>query len=507
MNLFGPKPMRISACILLHLFVLLVQAVHAQEETNIDTISLAQSKAYSTDFITANKLLTEYNQHQRTVDGFRLHAQVLYWMNDFNAAVDRYEEAIHSFPAALPLQLDYARVLFALNKLNRCKQVLSGYLPKDSANAEANIMAAYIDLWSGDILSAKTRSSYILQLYPGNPESIYIRNQLAEFTAPYIQLRYSTLSDDQPLRGAVYHLEVGQYRSWLFNPSLIFKAYNYHATDSAYQSGWLQAANKFQLGIITSLLIGGGIFQQSSRNYYTFNGSLSQKFVNHFTLQAGLEKRPYQYTIASLHRPLFETVSSFSLNYNKKDKWLARAAYERQHFDDGNNVNTLFGWIMIPVISTDNFSISSGYAFSYANAAANNFVPHKSLGEIMNGTPVDSQVPGVYDPYFTPRNQVIHSVIASANLKLGKAVSFGSKISFGAFATADNPVLILEKKGPQYQITRSYYKQQYHPLTGSAVMHWSLSDRLALDADYTYERLFFYTSNRASIQLKYRFIK
>ncbi|MDP9229842.1 MAG: hypothetical protein M3O67_04100, partial [Bacteroidota bacterium] len=126
----------------------------------------------------------------------------------------------------------------------------------------------------------------------------------------------------------------------------------------------------------------------------------------------------------------------------------------------------------------------------------------------LTGIPVvNSQVDGVYDPYFTPANQVIHSLLASATIHFSKTVNFTSRVSIGVVAHADNPIL-LEDRNPvnQYFINKTYSDLKYTPAEFVNDLRFQFSERFFLNADYTYSSLIFYKSHQANIQLKYLFI-
>ncbi len=493
-------------CFLFSYFILF--HLNAQDNSPSDTIGLARSKAYQKDFTDADRLLMQYNIDHSDINALRLHAQVLYWMKEFDRSIFVYEKALQLFPDVLIVQLDYGRVLYELNKLPKARQLLKQYLDHDSTNAEANIKIAYIDLWNGRITAAKKRASFLLQKYPGNVEAVDIMYQINYNTAPYIKAGINFSSDDQPLNRSDYLIEAGVYKSWLFSPVAQATFYQFKNYDSSFHSGWFRLTNIIQLGIGSSLAFGGGIFQQNSNeNNFTGSVEFSQKIAKRFLFQAGYEKRPYQYSVASIKNPVLENVSSISLNFNQKNKWLSKAGYEMHHFEDGNNVNSVYFWLLAPIVAKTNFSLSAGYAFSHSNSDKNNFIPAKNITAIINSTPVNGSVQGVYDPYFTPLNQIIHAALASIKIGFSKKIELTSRASIAVSAKADNPALTLKKNGNQYSISKTYTRINYSPLTWVTELKLSLSNKFTISGNYTYDHLLFYISNQGSIQLKYHFLK
>ena len=490
------------------LFVFVCFKLNAQDKPLIDTLELARNSAYQKDFATADSLLSAYNKNHKDVHALRLHAQVLYWTKDFNGALALYEKTLLLFPDEAVVKLEYGRTLFNLNKLSKARAILDDYMKTDSSNAEANIMRAYIDLWNGHMAAAKRRSLLLLKLYPGNADAEAILDKVRYYTAPYLKASAGFSSDDQPRRGEEYSFETGVYRSFLLAPVAQASIYNFHSLDSTYRSLWVRLKNTIQTGSGFSLVFGGGIFQQASTNtsHFTGNISLSQVVAKRFSLNAGFEKLPYQYSLASLKKAVINGVTSLAVGYNKDDKWLAKAGYEQQHFEDDNNIGSSYFWLLAPMVHKNNFSLKAGYAFSFANSDQNKFINKESLSKLMGSTPLHGTVGGVYDPYFTPQNQTIHSLLASVKIGLSKNATITSRASIGVSAKADNPNLTLEKHANQFFIQKQYATISYTPVTWVTELQAGLSKKLFIGINYTFDQLLFYTSNQGSLQLKYLFL-
>ena len=164
-----------------------------------DSLELAKTCAYQKDFANADLILTKYNLDHCDINALRLHAQLAYWMQDFDRSIALYEETLQFFPAPSAVHLDYARVLFSLVKLPKTYKLLKVYKQFDSSNVEADIMTAYIDLWNGRNQSAEKIADQILAKYPGNAEGTDIKSKLNSWTVPYAKIGMQTMSDDQPL--------------------------------------------------------------------------------------------------------------------------------------------------------------------------------------------------------------------------------------------------------------------------------------------------------------------
>jgi hypothetical protein len=368
-------------------------------------------------------------------------------------------------------------------------------------------MTTYINLWNGKIGFAEKKATQLLQKYPGNAEAKDIISQVNNYTIPYIKTGIEIFSDDQPLKGQVYHAEAGVYKSWLFAPTAQAAYYRFNEADSSFHSTWLQVANTVQLGLKSKVKLQGGIFQQNGNQSALTGGvEVSQKIARHFLVQAALEKRPYQYAISSIKNLVMENVSTISLSYNRNDKWLGKAAYELFSYKDANKIQTAYLWALAPVISRSHFSLSAGYAFRYADAMDNHFSSKKPLSEVITSGPYEN-IPGVYTPYFTPENQMVHAALLSVKISPSKKFEFSSRASIGLSGKADNPYLWLGKSGSQLFFQKGYAEVDFMQANLVNELRVSVSDRFSVTANHSYDKLLYYRSHKGSIALKYLFLK
>jgi hypothetical protein len=196
-------------------------------------------------------------------------------------------------------------------------------------------------------------------------------------------------------------------------------------------------------------------------------------------------------------------LSEIGLNLDYKNRWLGRAAFQQQHFDDGNNNRTSYFWLLAPIINKNKISFKLGYSFSYANADNNSFKPKNPLSfpNIVN-----TAVEGIYSPYFTPSDQTTHAALAYLKINFSKNVSFTSNINIGVYAHASHPYLYVDKKGSTYFINKNYSDLSYTPMEISSEFQFKLSKSLIMTGNYTYSSLIFFKYNLGGLQLKYLFI-
>jgi tetratricopeptide (TPR) repeat protein len=470
-----------------------------------DTVNLARSLAYEKKFDEANNLLTLYTSHHTDANAFRLQALVLFWMKKSDEATAVYEKTLNLFPDVAAVKQDYGSMLYQLNKFSQARQLLKEYLIFDSTHQETIKMLGYIDLWTGHITAAKKKAALLKRLQPGNADADYILQQIADYTAPYIKLQGATYTDDQPLQRQSFEPEAGVYKSWLFSPFIKTSLHNFDA-DQIYKTSWIEAGNKISLASSkTELEFSAGYFQASNYNgEMSWKAKLVQRISPSFSFDAVTHKKPYQYTLASIKNPFMYQVAELGLGFDRKSRWLGRAAYQHQDFKDGNNAYTAYLWLLAPVIHKNDFSFKTGYAFSYADAKQNTFKPKNSqpIPPVLN-----TEIEGIYDPYFTPAEQSIHSLLVSLQIPFSKFARFSSNLNIGVAAHASQPSLFVDKNGMgPFFINKKFEPYSYTPVEFSGELQFTLSRNFYINGNYMYQSLIFFKSHTVSIQLKYLFI-
>lgn len=490
--------------IFLALLILSVNYIGAQQTVLSDTISQARSLINEKKFEDALQLLSAYNSNNSNLEAMRIHAQLLYWMKKFDEANALYEKTLSLFPDAVSVKLDYGRMLFQLSRFSKARLSLNDYLIFDSTHLETNTMLAYIDLWTGHIAAAKKRAALLERHNPGNGDAAYILQQISIYTAPYIKIGGAVYSDDQPLQSQRFEPEAGFYQSWIFSPFIKASLYSFDA-DRNYKTSWIEAGNKISFASSkTDLEFSAGYFQ--ANNYsgtMSWKVKLDQKISTALSFDVASQKKPYQYTLNSIKYPFLYQVTEIGLNLDNKKHWLARGAFQNQGFDDGNKVYTAYLWFLAPLIQKNDFSLKAGYSFSYANANQNNFEPkNQSFPPVLN-----TEVDGIYNPYFTPADQTIHSLLGSLHIPFSKFVSFTSRLNIGISAHASQPSLFVDKKGTgPFFINKKFESYSYTPVEFSSELQLNLSQNFFITGNYIYNSLIFFKSHSANILLKYLFI-
>ena len=493
--------------LLLLLLWLLLYFQFSYAQVGEENLKTARQFIASGHLARADSLLTAYNVSTKDPLGLQLHAHLLYLQKRTTAAKEVYVKAINLFPRAEYLQLDYGRMLYQTGKLNAAATQLQSMDLTNTNHVEAEIMLTNLLLWKGDVDKARERVLPMRAAYPGN-ESISAAHDLLNLYAPYVSLSYNHLVDDQPLIGSAVTLEAGYHRSSFIAPHISASFFNYDASNIPVSGSILNAGNTFKWGYGSTILKAeAGVFTQASKLSFIGSANVTQKILKNTNFQMGVSRQPYQFTLASLQQPIVSTVYTGAINYNNNEKILGKASFETQAFDDGNQVSSLYTWFLLPLVYKKNFTFQSGYSFSYSNSRYNTFNANTSLGAVVATQPLYSNVSGVYLPIFTPRNQVVHALLLSSAMKIAKGFHLFVNGSVGVQASADNPVLILDKNsGGQPIFSKYYYKQKYTPVEFSTTLQAHLSQKLSLSSKYTYSSFIFYIRSNIHLQLNYRFL-
>jgi tetratricopeptide (TPR) repeat protein len=438
----------------------------------------------------------------------QLQAQVQYWMQDFRGAQQLYQQALAAFPEALPLQLDYARFLFETGKLEQAAVQLRQYVQRDSLGAEAQQMLATIDYYRGRTAAAEARLERLLAQYPDNPAALELLGELRRSTAPYLRLHSQLADDDQPLQAFALSLAGGFYRSWYLHPELSMDARRF-ATDHGPASSWhLALGNQWQLSRLgLGLSATGGLFRGGDEAISpTGRAQLSQKILPQARLELHAARLPYQYTLASAQTSFLHRHYRAALVIDQADSWMGQAAYERQAFDDGNQVNTTYFWLLAPLLRRAPFLLRAGYSYGFADSRRSNFAATQPLENILAAYQPDEPIAGDYGLYFTPLRQINHLLLLALQATPGRSWLLSARTSISLRAEADGPYLFLDldADGQPYVATGTD-PIRYTPFELECSAGLSLSERLRLHGTYGFSSLFFYARHQAGLQLIYHF--
>lgn len=404
--------------------------------------------------------------------------------------------------------LSLARSLWNEGRIFPARQYLEAYLRKDSLHPEANLLLGYTEFWTGRLPKARKRMETLLAVVPGYSPAAGLLSEINALSAPWLGLRTGFTSDDQPVKTFGTKLETGQYISWLFHPVFHFEYTRFGLSGEAlpvFQAGL--SNHIFFLRTKTLLSVSAGILAPLSGGHpskLTGGMSLTQALPWHFSLDAGLQQRPYFYTVRSIQMPISETFTQIALRFDHSGNWLGKAAWERQVFQDDNEVATAYIWVLAPVLNRRAVKVQVGYSCSHADAEESRFRPAQAYDPLIPDTVF---VPGVYDPYFTPASQQVHAVLGAIQYSPGSKWRFSAKVNAGIWAEADVPYFYPDRDAfGQVDYFRDFSRERYTPLEIGGEIRMGIGKNTAISVLYNYQKLLFYTLHTGALQIKHQFL-
>ena len=110
---------------------------------------------------------------------------------------------------------------------------------------------------------------------------------------------------------------------------------------------------------------------------------------------------------------------------------------------------------------------------------------------------------GVYDPYFTPKEQKVHDGIFLINYKPTKKLSLEAKVNYGFYATLRNPYRI-QTGATEYEIG-GFYDDTFTPVEVTGGINYSFSNRFSAKITYIDQETFFYRRKNTNLGLNFIF--
>ncbi len=482
--------------------------LHSSAQTDANT--QAQQLVGQHRFRQAERVLRASASGSSDVPALWYYAQVAHWAHKDRVAARSFDKALVNAPDNNKLRLDYARMLYEAERLNTALKQLDKVIIKDTNDVEARIIRANIARWYGHYSSARRDVKAVQDQYPDNAAAQDIHLALDEAMAPYLKYTISYQQDDQPLRGIGSTLESGLSHSWLLNPKVQVTDRELYASGKWNIALSASLGNKFVFGKTgTDVWLAAGVFKNFSAGVdWTGEVTIHQKLYKYISLQLQAARSPYLSTLSSVAQSLMQNTLSAGVILDKSNSWSAQAAYSYQFFNDRNPVQTASVWALSQPVRASVFSFRFGYGYRYSTTAHSTYRSAKSLSDILATYTTGTPIAGVYDPYFSPLRQHIHSLIISIGIKPAKFVSIGIKGDVGFYAQGQNPYLYLDKDATNTVFINSgSYKEVFHPYRLSANVDFKLSRRVSLGADYAYTSAFFYASHYTSIHLLVTFLK
>lgn len=418
-----------------------------------------------------------------------LFAYSLSMINENSKARKTFNKAISLDSTNKNLQLDYARFLYKIGKINKVESILSRYLDKNSQNLEFLLMQAYIYFWKGKIKNSRQIITKINKIYPNTEYTKNLETEIESITATYIKTNFEYQTDSQPLDYFATHIVAGEYLSRFLSPQLEISRYNF--TPQKEGALVLSLKNQFYFNKIKlkANAFGGVYVNHSDTSDWIGGLSITKDLVKNASLKVGYAKRNLLGTIASTSINL--TYQSLFGELDYSNKWIVfHSWYDHQLFYDDNEIKSLGSWILSQPIKVQKINFQIGYSFNYTDSKDTLFF-------------FDNQGIGIYDPYFTPEEQEIHSGIFVVNYKPIKKLTLEAKVSYGFIGKIRNPYPVITTSNT-IEIG-GFYDATFTPTEYTGTVNYNLSDKFMANITYINQETFFYSRQNINLGLNFIF--
>ncbi len=479
----------------------------AQSADSIQAATLLRNEG---KFDEALALISAYEvTHPDNINTIRLHGQLLYWLKDYEKADEYLQNAITNHPNNHLIKLDLASILYELGQLNRAQRLFEEILEKDPTNIDALMILGTIEYWHYNYRKGLAYFEKIIQIDSSNAAALHIILDIKKIIGPEFYFSAAYFKDNQPLDKMNSTIKYSWYRSPIIGPAISVDMVRHLRHPSLTSSLWLQLENRsfFQKANINSSISLGG-FKHPAKKDMRVTGKLALKktLFKHLIIGAEGVHSPYLYTLPSLETPIFTDGYSVSVSYNRSERWNSKAGYNLQIFPDDNSSVNIFGWLLAPPLKLASAQLRFGYGFSFTDTEKDRFILDNEASDTTIGPTSNFNIVGAYDPYYTPQNNYVHSLLTTLQLKLAKSVTLKVNANIGVYATIDQPYIfspvIVSGKAV---IIKDYYINQYNPYTILSTLSIDLTQKAVLIASHSYEKTAFYSSNNIEIGLKRKF--
>ena len=473
-----------------------------------DTLEQAELLHNNGKLKAAMKLLEPYHaSHPTDLNPAWIYAQTAFWAKRYGLSQELYELAIWYHPENLYLQLDYAKMLVDIGKYEKAMPYLQNFLVYYQGNTEVQLALAKMDFWKGKYKEAENNASELVTANPENQEAISLLDEIRLAKSPWIGIAGSYFTDNQPLQTISPLLESS---IWLHPLSTLRFSVRtpFFSQGGTYTNAlWIQAGNsafiwKGNWRITADI----GVLKYPYKNTTTWTGNLElvKRSFRHLVISAQAERKPYFYTGSSIDTVINENHLAAAISWDNFNSWNGQASFNLDYFlADKNKIYSFAAWGFAPPIKASVFDFRLGYGFNYSTADENRFVPDGKKADIIANYDSTVGIKGIYYPYFTPDDQVIHSALVAVGIHPVKGFDIGISGNLGFYATAQIPNFYLDTNSfGEDVIKKDFSKERYFPFTISAFAAVQLSKKITLRADYRYNSTYFWAEHYAGLQLK-----
>ena len=491
------KPLLIITFFIISLVLFSKPSVSQQSN---DTLSLVKDLRSVNKYEDASSLLKKYLKNNPSdVNALWLFAQTNFWLGNFNESDEYYKKALALDPENDFLNIDCARTLTNMGEWEKATSILKKLKAGGKDYSDADFIMAKILYWENDFNRSEELLNNVLWKDGSNTEAYNLLQEVLKAKAPWLKVKASALHDNQPLDNQILSIEYGRFYSPLANLYIGFYFPFYAIDRKSANALWFQTGIKsFFSDIDLHTQADAGVFEypDNSKADWTANIYLKKVFGRYFTVDLKADHSPYLNTLISVDTTLSNYNFSASAAWDDNSSVSGKAGYLYSLFPKSKYVYAAYGWIYSPPIKFSGFEIKPGYSVNYSNSGNNTFRALNSLDEIISNYYYDQYISGIYDPYFTPKDQLINSGLLSVNYTPSNLIQFGLNLNIGIYSTVKNPYLYLNTDSTgQIYVDKSYSKEKFYPATVNFFTNYQISDKMLLRIQYDYQKTNFYINN------------
>jgi tetratricopeptide (TPR) repeat protein len=472
---------------------------HAQAQ---DTLALAKKWNESGKFHKASSILSEYypNHTQDLYAGW-LYALSLHQSGKFAKSQKIYEHLTELFPNNYDLRLDRINKLAESGRFNQVLEQIEIEKASFPLSYQQELLntKAKILFWQGDYDKALKNVNAYLAVNPNDGGALSLKKRIGLARRAWLNFDYTYFGDDQPM---IKNTPSFRYQYYI-NSNLTAGAYVdmffYGYESKSELTNWTKVNATYRLfksNVIIKAEI-GNIYYSTGNNALTGLLSVTKGIIPRLSVTAYAERAPYLATTFSVDDKVMATQGGISLDWKDDKGFMGRLSYDISLFPEvDNSYYTISGWFVSPSLKIKNLGLRLGYGYNFSTSEENTFVPKHDLDYIESNWTEGYQIEGVYNPFFSPQNQQVHSIIGLVNYNLNSRINLGFDMGYGFVGEADSPVLYLNKdeKGKNF-VDRGYYRVSYHPLYVNTFFSYKFTDRLDVKLFYKHQETFYYQSN------------
>lgn len=481
--------------------------LHGQESG--DTINTTYTLLQSGDREAAYQLISTYYQHHPSDPAAaRLAALTAYWSGHPEVSEKIFGQALQMEAGNLSLALEYADMLTQTLQLRKADSLLSRFLKQSPAHPGIWRAKAQIAWYRGDVNKAGHFAARANELDAGNEEVQQFLEEIRLAKAIRLDVYTHFTSDDQPLESLDRGLRLEKKYAALLNPSLDISIPYFVTENKSTDILRAHIGNEFvfnEKALRIRMNAGVMKFLLREESQWTADFYLVKKLIKPLNASFRWTHQPYLSTVQSLDRNLAQNNYTLNLHFTEHTAWKGEFLLSTTDFSvDKNRLYTLAAWVFLPPLKLEKASFSLGYAFSYANAEENRFTAEESLEDIISQGLYLEQIHGIYDPYFTPRKQSIHSLLGMIQLHPGKKFGMDASMQYGIRAQAEYPYLYLDARpSGKIFLARDYASDTFTPFQLKASLRYKLCKVLEMRGDIWYQETLFYHSQGGGLTVKW----